>query len=269
MKTSESGKIPQSERMSSGLVWNILTVLALLGVVCATSLFLTIFMNPQSRFNPFPPPTLPIALALPTDAPTREIHLPATMTPTPVVIEEEVVATPIPERAEMTAPTSTAFPLVNDLPTLTPPSNDTTETTSNIAAKATDEKSWPFTVKGGKEVPIANIAHPDAGCDWMGVAGRVFDLKGAALQGQQVQLGGYLPGVFTSFEFMLTLTGLAPQYGPGYYEFTLSDHPIASKGTLWIQLLDQQGLPMSAKTYFDTYNACDKNMILLDFQQIR
>lgn len=127
----------------------------------------------------------------------------------------------------------------------------------------------PFVVKGGKSMLIANIAHPDAGCNWMGVAGRAFDLKGAVLFGLQVQLGGYLTGSSLSQDFNITLTGLAQAYGPGYYEFTLADHPIASKGTLWIQLLDQAGLPLSDKVYFDTSAECDQNLILIDFEQVR
>lgn len=249
---------PQPARYNSGLVWNVLTAVALLGVVCVAGVFLSIYFNPQSALNPFPPPTLPAALAFPTATPTPRVALPATWTPSPT-IEPSPTATDRPTAT--LPPTSTPFSLVKEEPTSAP--------ADNANATSTPKKSWPFVAKGGKSVAIANIAHPEAGCDWMGVAGRVFDLKGAALQGQQVQLGGYLPGSSASFEFVLTLTGLAPQYGPGYYEFTLSDHPIASGRTLWIQLLDQQGLPLSDKTYFTTYEDCDKNMILLDFEQVR
>lgn len=100
----------------------------------------------------------------------------------------------------------------------------------------------------------------------MGVAGQVKDIKGSAISGQQVLLGGTLGGVPVN---KLTLTGLAPQYGAGYFEFTLSDRTKASQGVLWIQLLDQAGLPMSARIPFDTYADCAKNLIIINFRQAR
>ncbi|MCX6035129.1 MAG: hypothetical protein NTV38_09155, partial [Chloroflexi bacterium] len=41
------------------LVWNLLTVGVLLGICCLAYYFLTIFNNPNSPLNPFPPAPLP------------------------------------------------------------------------------------------------------------------------------------------------------------------------------------------------------------------
>jgi hypothetical protein len=68
---------------------------------------------------------------------------------------------------------------------------------------------------------------------------------------------------------MISLTGVALNYGRGGYEFTLADRPIASKGSLWLQLLDQSGIPLSEQVYFDTYDSCEQNLIIVDFKQIR
>ena len=103
----------------------------------------------------------------------------------------------------------------------------------------------------------------------MGVAGQVCDLSGAPVSGQQVPaLAG--PCSASAEIDLLSLTGLTTAYGNnGFYEFTLGEKPVNSTGTLWVQLLDQSGLPMSDKIYFDTYDACDKNLIFVNFKQAR
>jgi len=101
----------------------------------------------------------------------------------------------------------------------------------------------------------------------MGVAGQVFDLSGAPISGQQVRIGGFLGGKTVE---LLTLTGLTNAYGTaGFYEFNLGEKPVASKGSLWVQLIDQAGLTMSDKIFFDTYDSCDKNLIFINFKQMR
>ena len=239
---------------SSGIIWNILTVLLLLGVLCLGGYFMMIFINPQSGLNPFPPPTLPAALQLPTETPTPRGVLPPTWTPEPTNPPTE---TPTPRPTATLPPTPTFFSLAS-----------TEETTEGATTEAT-VGGMPFVLKGDKVAAIENFAYPEAGCEWMGVAGRVFDLRDSVILGQQVQLGGVLPGAPGPGDFSLTLTGLATRYGAGFYEFTLANRPIASNGTLWLQVLDQQGLPMSDKVYFDTYAECEKNLILVDFEQVR
>ena len=44
------------------LILNVLTVFALLGVLCVAAVFINIFFVPSTVLNPFPPPTL-----VPTD----------------------------------------------------------------------------------------------------------------------------------------------------------------------------------------------------------
>ena len=238
-------------RSISSLVWNVLTVIVLLMVLGVVGVFGVLFFNPQVGFNPFPPPTLPAVLDFPTITPTLRELLPPTWTPPPTQVPTD---TPPPRPTATFPPTPTFFSL-----------NPTLAGTG----EATSTPSMPFVVQGRVAQAIPNIAYPDLECNWMGVAGRVFDLRGSPVTGQQVQLGGVLPGVSNIGNFNITLTGLAPQYGPGYYEFKLADKPIASDGTLWLQLLDQAGLPMSDKVYFSTYDDCEKNLILINFEQVR
>jgi len=126
----------------------------------------------------------------------------------------------------------------------------------------------PFVVQKGHPVAISNIYHPEKGCNWIGIGGQVFDMKNSAISGQQVLLGGVLNGEPVPQGSRPTLTGLVP-YVPGYYEFDLGEETFDSKGRLWVQLVDQASLPMSDKVYFDTYDDCDKNQVIINFKQVR
>jgi len=129
------------------------------------------------------------------------------------------------------------------------------------------EADMPFVINEGDPVAIPNIAHPDLACNWMGIAGKAHNLSGAPIaQGLFIQLGGTLNG---KPEDMLGTTGMVTDYGPGGYEFTLGDKPLASAQTLWVQLFDQAMIPLSDQIYFDTYADCDKNLILVNFSQVR
>jgi hypothetical protein len=102
----------------------------------------------------------------------------------------------------------------------------------------------------------------------MGVGGQVLDMNNAPVTGLIIQLGGVLPGVKIP-EHFISLTGVAINYGRSGYEFKLADKPIASKKSLWLQLLNQAGGSISPKVYFDTYDSCEKNLIIIDFKQVR
>jgi len=68
---------------------------------------------------------------------------------------------------------------------------------------------------------------------------------------------------------MYSITGYSTQYGQGGYEITLANSLVATTGTVWIQLMDQQKLPLSDKVYFDTYDDCQMNLIIISFDQVR
>ena len=102
------------------------------------------------------------------------------------------------------------------------------------------------------------------GCSLMGVGGQVVDAKGAPQLGLVVKLHGTLAGQAID---MLTLTGSAAQfgYGPSGYEFVLADEPVPSSNELYIQILDQEGGPLSAQIVFNTFADCSRNLILISF----
>jgi hypothetical protein len=225
-----------------------LSILALIGVLCVACFTITVFTNPHSALNPFPPPTMPALMSLPTETPTTIIiTLPPTWTPT---------ISPIPNPTDTPQPTSTLPPT----PTPVSLSSTPTETETKLPS------SYAFIVREGSPKAIPNIYHPELGCLWMGVGGQVLDINNAPVTGLIISLGGELPGVKIP-EHFITLTGVAINYGRSGYEFKLADKPIASRKSLWLQLLNQSGGPLSDKVYFDTYDNCEKNLIIIDFKQ--
>jgi hypothetical protein len=108
--------------------------------------------------------------------------------------------------------------------------------------------------------------HPDKNCEWLGVAGKVLGTDAKPLQFQEIQLGGTLDGKTVS---LFTLSGTASGYGQSGFELVLSDHPIASTQTLWIQLLDNTAKPLTNRIYFDTYSGCTQNLVMVVFTKTR
>lgn len=97
----------------------------------------------------------------------------------------------------------------------------------------------------------------------------MIDVDGAPVLGLIIEVGGLLDGKRIGNPTLLQATGLATAYGDAGFEVKLADEPIASEGTLWIQVLDQAGLPLSAKISFDTYQDCERNLIVIYFKQIQ
>jgi hypothetical protein len=100
----------------------------------------------------------------------------------------------------------------------------------------------------------------------MGVGGQAFNVDGEPIQGLGVHLEGTIGGLPIKLD---SLTGSASALGPAGYVFNVSDHPIASQGTLWIQLNDTAGIPLSEKLFLDTTESCDQNLVLINWRQVR
>jgi hypothetical protein len=234
-------------RSRSGMIWNILTIATLLGVVCIAAVFLLFFINPYTSLNPYPPPTLLPTISYPTPTNTPRVQFEPTWTPTINVPRPTV--TERPTSTPFLTETPIGLPSATPGPTLTP-------------------GGFAFIPQAGSPVAIPGAGfHPEAGCNWMGVGGQVTNLNGEPLVNLYIQLGGTLEGQL--YEIKTTLTGTAQQYGDGGFEFTIADRTIASQGTLWVQIVDQQFLPLSDKLYFDTYSECEKNLIIIFFNQVK
>ena len=223
-----------------GCFLNLLSGIFAAGTLVVALLFAIIFINPQSGLNPYPPTTMPALFLTWTPSPTPKPVLPSTWTPTP-----------------SPQPTSSQTPIPTDTPI--PTSENTPIPTADL------ESGTTFSTQAGSPSYEINTFHPDAGCNWLGVAGQIFDDEGTPVSGILVEAGGTLGSLEISG---ITLSGMAPDYGEGGYELTISDSPAASNGELWIQLLDQANLPLSEKIYFQTFDSCDSNLVMINFVQV-
>ncbi len=120
--------------------------------------------------------------------------------------------------------------------------------TASITPTNPPAGALPFALNAGSPVAISSVAfHPEVGCDWMGIAGQVLDMSGAPIStGVIIRVGGELNGVKKD---ITSLTGTARQYGEAGYEIVLGNSPMASTNSLWVQLLDQAGLPCRPGLY--------------------
>jgi len=64
--------------------------------------------------------------------------------------------------------------------------------------------------------------------------------------------------------FYLTLTGNSTKFGPGGYEVKLADHPVASQGSIFLQLLDIAVKPISGPFALTTYANCEQNLVIFN-----
>ena len=228
----------------SGMFWNILTMTVLFITLIIVVLVVTVFMNPLIAFNPFPPPTLPARLVLDTPTPTPESVLPPTWTP---------------EIKPSSTPTNIPLPTM----TLEPVEEEQEEEPIILG-------DMPVVLHDGSPQYIPSTSfHPDLGCSWLGVAGQVIDVNGAPVLGLIIDVGGILNGKRIGNPTLLQATGLATAYGDAGYEVKLADEPTASNGTLWIQVLDQTGLPLSNKIEFDNNEDFELNLVVIYFKQVR
>ena len=239
------------------MIWNILTLLILLACIGLAGLFALIYNNPFVPFNPFKPQQLPQIVIVPTFTTTLDVlTFPATWTPTATNLP---TLTQIPVTPTFTVTLNSILRTPTVLPTLdagTPVDSATPTVAGNM----------PFDIWGNAVAVSSTIVHPESDCNWLGVGGQVFDLQGSPVVGYTIQLGGDLG---SSPIDMLSLTGAALQYGQAGYEFTMANKPAASKKTVWLQMLDQAALALSPKVYFDTFDGCQKNLILINFKQVR
>lgn len=165
----------------------------------------------------------------------------------------------------------TSIPFSRDTPTNTPTQSPTL--TQTIAPTLTPTVTpsptlglMPFILIGEQETLSSALIRPGLGCDWLIIAGQVWDLQDAPVKGLQLHLSGEMDGyVIDSF----ALSGSAPNYGESGYEFTLENLQVASEESLFIQLVDADGVPFSHPYPIETFEDCQKNLILINFKQVR
>jgi hypothetical protein len=235
----------------SGMMWTILSILVLVAIIFLVGFFGMIFFNPASALNPFPPEPLPTLMVFPT-ATITPLYTPATPTPTST-IEPAATNTPLPTWTPI--PSFTPFFVGSFIsPLITQITPSSTPITAGMPYEAT------------LDYVSSNYYHPEAGCNWMGVAGQAVDMNNSPVLYLTIRITGSLAGKNINIP---NLTGTASIYGQAGFEFVLGDQPIASSNTLWIQLEDQQGLPLTEQVKITTYDDCAKNLVLIRFKKVR
>ena len=245
----------EPERKSSGFsmpafgLWDILTIVVLLVTGCLGFYFITIFNDPGSALNLLKPAYI--------------------LTPSPTITPIQLEPTWTPTATVFVPPTETLLPSITPPATSTlanlVPATDTPVPTNTPTITPTPKALFsPSSVNSIESVIIPHLLN--ASCNWQGVGGTVDDQNSSPIIGIVVRLGGTLSG--KSLE-MTTVSGISPEYGKSGFEFVLGDTPVDSRDTLYVQLLDQAGLPLSDRVYIDTSSDCKKNLVLVRFKKNR
>jgi len=260
------------KRPLNPILWNIATIVVLIGTLALGILFLDIFISPTSSLNPFPPSPAPTLLQFPT-ATITPLSLPATWTPSPTVAPSE---TPTPRPTYTLEPSFTPFYLTTqeNTPTQTEISTITSTTTpiqtlitTTLATPTASPSPTGMAFAATVDYIASTTYHPDSGCNWMGVAGQVVDKNNSPILYLSIRLGGKEGDQPIDFR---GLSGTAPTYGQSGFEFVLGIKPIASTQSLWIQLFDQQDImPLTDKVYLDSFEDCAKNLIMVRFKKVQ
>ena len=122
-----------------------------------------------------------------------------------------------------------------------------------------------YSIQEGTPLFLPNFIAPEAGCNWAGVAGQVFDQAGEPVAGLFVKIFGILDGQPVE---VYTLSGAAVQVGPGGFEVTMTDHLVTGEVDMLIQLLDISGEPISPAMDLPFHANCEQNLTLLNFVRV-
>jgi hypothetical protein len=145
---------------------------------------------------------------------------------------------------------------------------DTSIPTELLAETSTPQftaNTFPFILQSVTPVYIENFARPLEGCDWLGIAGQVFDEDGKPSLNNVIMVTGEIEGKVVE---IVGVTGVpeADIYGPGGFEMQIADHVFASEKALTIQVFNLDGIPISDSIPFETLADCGKNLIIINFQ---
>ena len=240
-----SPDISKSGPGCGGVAMYILSAVLVLFTIGAIAAYVVLFANPSLPISPFRTATLPPTAAPPSATPTDVIVFPPTHTPTAIAVASATQVT-----------SATPTPIATSTPTATA----TTE-----PAPPTTPSPTPFPLV--LQPSGVKAAQGFKGCSWTGIAGQIFGPN----DGEPIKyLLVHLEGTWNSLSFdQDAITGSATEYGPGGYEFNLGSQTVASDRTLWVQAVDAAGMPLSERVYLTTYAECERNLLIVNFNQVR
>lgn len=229
-------------RGSSMQLWDMLSILMLILTVCIVGYFALVFLNPESSLNVLPPGGFGGRIP--------------TATPTPIQLEATWTASPTLQLTPSNTPRPTFTPFFTNTPfSLITPSK---------TPKPTSTPKAPFSAT--VQQVESTVIHPDLACNWAGIGGTVVDSNGSQIVGAVVVLRGTLNGKTVD---QPTVTGINKEYGESGFEFVIGNAPVETKGTLYVQLVDLQNIPLSDKVIVNTSGDCSKNLVLVRFKKNR
>jgi hypothetical protein len=236
----------QSKRSAAPMqLWDMLAILVLILTVCLAGYFALIFFNPTSPYNFLPPGAGPLGNHLPTFTVTP-LQLQPTWTPSPTLA---LTPSDTPRPTFTPLPTNTPFSLV-------PPTK---------TQKPSPTPKAPFSAPSVTQVD-STVIHPELACNWAGIGGTVVDANNSPVIGTVVVLRGTLNGSTIEQQ---TVSGINKEYGPSGFEFVLGSAPVESNKTLYVQLVDQQNIPLSDPIQITTSTDCSKNLVMVRFKKNR
>jgi predicted heme/steroid binding protein len=213
--------------------------------------------NPTLPINPLPPATIPPTPTLllldggagggDIDAQSEPTEAAVIQTPIPIM-----TSTPVP--SPTTPPSATPRPAVTPAGTVTPGTPGAEGTTPE--GEATNTPS-PFAFTLQDEELTYSAYEGEEGCDYLAIAGEVFDVDGGPLPGVPVVVEG------DEFFSALDFSGNAPEYGPSGYEIFVNDQPYEAEFT--VRLVSETGMPLSEDVIVRTHDSCEENVVLVNF----
>lgn len=129
---------------------------------------------------------------------------------------------------------------------------------SNPVVAAAVESDFAFVMSDAGIIYAPN--GNDRGCEWASIAGTASRQDGTPLNSYRVRIQG--EGLDET-----VFTGAARTFGPGGFELPLGSIP--QEGTYTIQLLTPQGSPVSDEYTVIMDPACERNVAIINFVQIR
>ncbi len=154
---------------------------------------------------------------------------------------------------------ATAGPAGTATPTTTPTRTPRPSPTPRVGVVASDVTETP------KVYPFAPVAAPayqantgPDGCDYLAIAGQVFDENGRSLLMVPVIAEG--DAFFSALDF----SGNAPRYGTAGYEIFINDRPY--EDTFTVRLVSETGVALSEAVEVRTSSQCSQNVVIVDFR---
>ena len=118
--------------------------------------------------------------------------------------------------------------------------------------------AW-FQLRHNQVAFTSNFAN-DLGCMWQGFGGAVISSDNDPLDGIKVHIYGNGVDFYSS-------SGTNPLYGPGGWEIQVADS--INNGTYFVEIQSQKGAIISHTVAVTFPQACDGNLAVLNFEQVR